>query len=49
MLWHRCINAVNMVYPIVSYLTAVRVVYLVIQNIWDDPNKSLATLAPIAE
>ena len=29
MLWQRCIDAVNMAYQIVSYLTAVRVVYLV--------------------
>ena len=44
MLWHRYIDAVNMVYQIVSYLIEVGVVYLVIKNIWDDPNARLAPL-----
>ena len=47
MLWHRCIDAVNMVYQIVSYLAnSSSSCILVIQNIWDDLNTRLAPLIP---
>ena len=34
-------DAVNMVYQIASYLIAVCAVYLVINDIWNDPNTPL--------